>query len=110
MKLKNILFGLVAIVLSFFAVTAKAETTAPSYYELDGSRDYDGRKAARVEETQVDVDGYRADHRGISNFTNVDGGYANNWKELFDKNRILIDDEVFEFRRKILEGKKIYGT
>ena len=24
------------IVLSFFAVTAKAETTAPSYYELDG--------------------------------------------------------------------------
>ena len=37
MKLKNILFSLVAIVLSFFAVTAKAETTAPSYYELDGS-------------------------------------------------------------------------
>ena len=27
MKLKNILFSLVAIVLSFFAVTAKAETT-----------------------------------------------------------------------------------
>lgn len=80
------------------------------YYDIDGSRDYDGRKAARAEETQVDVDGYRADHTGISNFTNVDGGYANNWKELFDKNRILIDDEVFEFRRKILEGKKIYGT
>lgn len=37
MKLKNILFSLMAIVLSFFAVTAKAETTAPSYYELDGS-------------------------------------------------------------------------
>ena len=37
MKLKNILFSLAAIVLSFFAVTAKAETTAPSYYELDGS-------------------------------------------------------------------------
>ena len=40
MKLKNILFSLVAIILSFFATTVNAETTAPSSFTVDADEMY----------------------------------------------------------------------
>jgi hypothetical protein len=78
------------------------------YYDIDGSRDYDAKNAPELP-NPVDVTGEwaDADEHGYV-FTDVNGGHSNNWDKLYTE--VMSNEEVREFREKLLEGKIIYGT
>lgn len=80
------------------------------YFDISGSRDYDNRHA-NDEENPVDITGEHADAdtHGYK-FNDVNGGYSNNWDKMYDRNIIMTDEEIINFRKSILEGKTIYGT
>ncbi len=93
-----------------FILGDEAASMLYDYYDIDGSRDYNA-KHAEEESNPVDVTGEYADADNINIvWTNVNGGPANNWDKMYLDGTVMRDDEIYEFRKSILEGMKIYGT
>lgn len=91
-----------------FITGDEAQSILYDYFDADGSRDYDNRHAPD-EDNALDVTGEYADvdkHGYV--FTDVNGGHSNVFDKLNDI--AMTDDEIAEFRLKLLEGKTIYGN
>ena len=94
-----------------FILGDEAISVLYDYYDIDGSRDYEG-KHAQDEENPVDVTGEYADaDQHEYTFTDVNGGTSNNWDKMYDSDVVMTTvEEVVDFRKSILEGITIYGT
>ena len=92
-----------------FLLGDEALQVLDDYWDPDGTSDYNGRDAIEYA-NPVDVDGgYPEELEGVVYF-DINGGPANYWHELYKKDCIMTDDQIAEFRLKVLEEKTIYGT
>lgn len=93
-----------------FIIGEEAVAILYDYYDIDDSHNFDAKDANEKDYgIPVDVDGFSALHSGIKT-ENVDGGPAWNWDKLGYSEATMTDFELVEFRKKILEGKTIYGS
>jgi hypothetical protein len=91
-----------------FILGDEVQSIVRDYYDDKGENDYNGMDSVENHGTPVDVDGYKADHSKISSYKDIDGGPANTFCKLYTD--IMNDEEVATFRKKTIEGKKIYGS
>lgn len=93
-----------------FILGDEAASILYDYYDIDGSSDYNAKHATEeLNPTDVTGEYADADKVGIV-WTNVNGGPANKWDKMYENETVMKDEEIYEFRKSILEGIKIYGA
>ena len=76
------------------------------YYDINGSRDYDGKDSTN-HENPVDVTGEYADAdtQGYV-FQDVNGGYSNNWDKFYEN--IMNDRQIIDFRKELFDKINLF--
>lgn len=94
-----------------FILDNEAMAIVDDYYALNGENDYNGKRAPELP-GWVDVDGWYASYANLlipeEDLKDINGGTSNKWYHFYEN--AFTNEQVAEFRKKVLEGMTIYGT